>query len=171
MSKMPDDPTDIEEWVDYIWLRVQNGPVKAKKLGYAPKDDFCYFNKKALRLRYAYIYTRKWINKYTYEEMVEEAWSEGKIKKRNKDYNPFSLSIQILFPNIPRSTRNKYGKVLKYAHLHAVPQQWLLGFIVQAGGLAQIKKKYEVEYRELWIRKDLILKNSAALEKFMRNQK
>ena len=167
MLRKPSDPMNFDDWNDYCFHKVIRSQHKARESGYFARDDFFYYNENAIRMRLAYIYTQQWINKYSYGDMVQTAWRVEKIRKRRSDYNPFSLSIQMLFENIDKGTRQRYGHVLKYAYLHEVPAKWLLGFIVQAGGLAQISKKQSQGYRERWRRKNITGKHEEQLNQFV----
>ena len=179
MDELPNDPNDLEEWdlndLDkwdtYVFERVVRwaGKNNFKVDKYRIKDSFSYYHKNALLMRYSYIYAEQWIAKYSYDEMLEVAFKFDKIERMRKDYSPFSLAIQMLFHGINNATRNRYGKVLEYAYLHAVPSEWLLGFIVQCGGLAQVSKKHKKKYREHWRQTSEAIKNQAKLDCFKSN--
>lgn len=153
MAKYPPvTPTQIKSFSDELSATLARY-AKRKKLP-------AYYDPNQIFVRYVYYFVRYRLAKGdsehgSIERMIEKANKKGLLKSRRSRENPFRVGLLLLRHqvghNMPDSSVTKFSVQLLYAHEHDIPPQWLMGFLVQAGGYEKIKAKMDRKKREDWM--------------------
>jgi hypothetical protein len=101
-----------------------------------------------------YALGRDYLMKGKAELFIKNSLKLGVAPPSGRPVDFFSLSLRVLLADsklsLSDTSRSKYSMQLRHAYDHNVRPEWLLPFLLMAGGYVVIKGKVEIGQREVW---------------------